>query len=113
MKVFRMTKLKELVHIEAAQSKSVNVELSVSGAQSSKFVPTSRSLETIDRIVESLTISDSCRSFAITGPYGSGKSSFAVFLRDLISSDIEISKSAKDQFNASSYGHENRLNKVL
>jgi len=88
-----MTKLKELVGIDAAQSKSVNVELSVSGTQSSKFVPTSRSLETIDRIIESLTISDSCRSFAITGPYGSGKSSFAVFLRDLLNSNFEISNS--------------------
>lgn len=108
-----MSKLKELVRIEAAQSKSVNVELSVSGAQSSKFVPTSRSLETIDRIVESLTISDSCRSFAITGPYGSGKSSFAVFLRDLISSNSEISKSAKDQLRSSSKDHETRLDQVL
>lgn len=108
-----MTKLKELVGIDAAQSKSVNVELSVSGAQSSKFVPTSRSLETIDRIIESLTISDSCRSFAITGPYGSGKSSFAVFLRDLLNSNIEISNSAKEQLRASSGRHHDRLEQLL
>jgi hypothetical protein len=82
------------VSLEQTHSKSVNVEFSNTENVNIRYVPTGRALETLDRIAESLSSSEGCRSFAVTGPYGSGKSSFAVFLRHLVDSKGQNSKKA-------------------
>ena len=46
------------------------------------YIPTPRGLELITQLLDSLASND-YKAFSITGPYGSGKSSFAVFLTAL------------------------------
>lgn len=52
--------------------------------QSEHYIPTSRALEVIRRLVRSMGDSTVGRSWSLTGPYGAGKSSFALFLRTLL-----------------------------
>jgi energy-coupling factor transporter ATP-binding protein EcfA2 len=47
------------------------------------YIPTPRGLELIGQMLDSLASND-YKAFSITGPYGSGKSSFAVFLTALL-----------------------------
>lgn len=53
-------------------------------AQAEYYIPTSRALEVLRRLVHSMTQSTSGRSWSLTGPYGAGKSSFGLFLRTLL-----------------------------
>lgn len=48
------------------------------------YIPTSRALEVLRRLVHSMEDSTGGRSWSLTGPYGAGKSSFALFLRTLL-----------------------------
>lgn len=52
--------------------------------QADHYIPTSRALEVLRRLVHSVGDSTAGRSWSLTGPYGAGKSSFALFLRTLL-----------------------------
>ena len=52
--------------------------------QAEHYIPTSRALEVLRRLVHSMEDSTGGRSWSLTGPYGAGKSSFALFLRTLL-----------------------------
>src|SRR6478735_4473874 len=52
--------------------------------QAGHYIPTSRALEVLRRLVHSMGDSAAGRSWSLTGPYGAGKSSFALFLRTLL-----------------------------
>ena len=52
--------------------------------QAEHYIPTSRALEVLRRLVHSMGDSTVGRSWSLTGPYGAGKSSFALFLRTLL-----------------------------
>jgi hypothetical protein len=52
--------------------------------QAEHYIPTSRALEVLRRLVHSMEDSTVGRSWSLTGPYGAGKSSFALFLRTLL-----------------------------
>lgn len=75
---------KGYVKIAATHSKSVNVEHSDVQTTNERYVLTARAVETLSRLYECLAADEAGRSFAITGPYGSGKSSFVLFLRQLL-----------------------------
>lgn len=79
-----MSALDQLLKVRSAHSRSTNVELDKSQESLNRYIPTGRSLEVVSRVVESLKTSQGCRSFSIIGPYGSGKSSFVVFLGALL-----------------------------
>lgn len=83
------------VKVASTKSKSVNVEHSNLENANEKYVLTGRSLETIERICESLENAEAGRSFAITGPYGSGKSSFVLFLKQLLTNRGKGNKAQK------------------
>ncbi len=53
------------------------------------YIPTSRALSTLSRISETFNEKDVPRAWALVGPYGSGKSSFAVFLSHLLGSSSD------------------------
>ena len=59
-------------------------------AQLEGYLPTARSLEVIRRLANGMTRSDGARAFSITGPYGSGKSSLAVFLDALLGRTSDV-----------------------
>lgn len=48
------------------------------------YIPTGRALEVLHRVVRSLRGDTAGRAWSLTGPYGSGKSSFALFLHALL-----------------------------
>jgi hypothetical protein len=51
------------------------------------YLPTARALDVTRRIINGIAAPDGTRAFSITGPYGSGKSSLAVFLDALCSAE--------------------------
>jgi len=78
-------KLQNLISLNTNYTRSINLERDADSFSIAKsYIPTSRTLSTLSRIADSLNKEDSPRSFALIGPYGSGKSAFAVFLSHLL-----------------------------
>lgn len=78
--------LKDKVSVNSHYTRSVNLTRdSHSSLITGSYIPTSRALKTLDQISHSLEIDESPRAWSLIGPYGSGKSSFAVFLSHLLS----------------------------
>lgn len=76
---------KSLIQVAQRFQRSVNLEsdyLEASAIRS--FVVSPLAWETVGRIVLGLTSQSGSRAWAIVGPYGSGKSSFAAFLANLL-----------------------------
>lgn len=65
--------------------RSTRLERDSTGDGLKGYIPTPRGLELVAQVVDSLGSND-YKAFSITGPYGSGKSSFAVFLSALFES---------------------------
>lgn len=64
-----------------------SIRLDSAGSQElDGYLPTARALDVVRRVVRGMTDETGTRAFSITGPYGSGKSSLAVFLDALCSS---------------------------
>jgi len=77
--------LAQKVTVNAHYTRSVNLERDVdSSAVVGSYIPTTRALATLDRIVDTLKPDQMPRAWSLVGPYGSGKSSFAVFLAHLL-----------------------------
>jgi len=78
--------LHDLVSVKTHYTRSVNLERdSDSTDVVSAYIPTSRALRTFARITESFGNNSTPRAWSLIGPYGSGKSSFSVFLSQLLS----------------------------
>ena len=78
-------KLQDLISINTNYTRSINLERDASSSSIAKsYIPTSRTISTLSRIADSLNKEDNPRAFALIGPYGSGKSAFAVFLAHLL-----------------------------
>lgn len=77
--------IQDYIKIDTVYTRSINLERDINSSAIVKaYIPTSRSLLTLRRIVETLNEEDVPRSWALIGPYGSGKSSFAVYLAHLM-----------------------------
>ncbi|EGQ7891837.1 hypothetical protein H8Q55_000394 [Vibrio parahaemolyticus] len=78
--------LENTISIRASYTRSINVEKHKSSTDSIiGYVPTSRALSTLERVVGTLNNKEVPRSWSLVGPYGAGKSAFAVFLSALLS----------------------------
>ncbi|MHB8288690.1 MAG: hypothetical protein ACYDEY_05555 [Acidimicrobiales bacterium] len=75
-----MGRLADHVSIRALAARSVNLERDSGGDDLAGYVPTARAIDTLRRVLEGLSASAGNRAWSITGPYGSGKSSFALLL---------------------------------
>ncbi len=85
-------------HLEVAKSfsRSVNVEKDFSGStQNGDYILTDTVLQALTRVSESLESKSTSRAWTITGPYGGGKSAFAVFLSRLLCSRDEMGRRAR------------------
>lgn len=91
--------IQDYIEIDTVYTRSINLERDIdSSAIVKAYIPTSRSLLTLRRIVETLNEENMPRSWALVGPYGSGKSSFAVYLAHLFdNSRYEITRSALER----------------
>ncbi|TXH96998.1 MAG: hypothetical protein E6Q75_06085, partial [Rheinheimera sp.] len=71
--------------INTYYSRSVNVERDLSDEEVIKaYIPTARAKETLSRLLDSASSEKRTSAFSLIGPYGSGKSSFAVFITQLL-----------------------------
>ncbi|MEK9878054.1 MAG: hypothetical protein VW684_15455, partial [Betaproteobacteria bacterium] len=76
-------------------TRSVNIERDRESLEFTEFyVPTSRALRTIDQLIKVLEEGSRDRAWSLIGPYGSGKSSFALFLSRLLNQDLSLSQPA-------------------
>ena len=77
--------ISEKVRLNTYYTRSVNLERDAnSAAVVEAYIPTSRALKTLDRMADTLPATAMPRAWALVGPYGSGKSSFAIFLSHLL-----------------------------
>jgi len=79
-----MPALSEFVSVKRRYSRSVNLERDFGIPDSLVgYIPTSRAIDSIERFLRALTLSNSVRAWTLTGSYGTGKSAFANFLTAL------------------------------
>ena len=84
-------RLDDLVTVKGRFARSVRSDRDTGqAAQLEGYLPTARSLEVIRRLTNGMTRPDGARAFSITGPYGSGKSSLAVFLDALLGRTSDV-----------------------
>ena len=75
------------IKVSATYTRSVNLERdSQSDTADLGYIPTSRALRTLGTIASRFESKDLPRAWSLVGPYGSGKSSFALFLSHLLTS---------------------------
>ena len=78
--------LHDLVTINTHYTRSINLERdSQSVDVVNAYIPTSRAIRTFSRISDAFDSELKPRAWSLIGPYGSGKSSFSVFLSQLLS----------------------------
>lgn len=53
----------------------------------STYIPTGRGLEVLHRVARAMMSGDTGRAWSLTGPYGAGKSSFALFVHALLGAE--------------------------
>lgn len=79
-----MGTLADHINIDALKARSVNLERDGNYHDLAGYVPTARSIDTLTRVLDGLAGGAGTRAWSITGPYGCGKSSFALFLDALL-----------------------------
>jgi len=78
-----MSRLSDHIYIPSLAARSINLDRDTDGADLAGYVPTGRAIDTLRRIFEGLVSSTGTHAWSITGPYGCGKSSFALLLDSL------------------------------
>lgn len=77
--------LKDVINVKTHYTRSINLERDLQSIEAvSNYIPTSRALRTLERVAESFSQGQKPRAWSLVGPYGSGKSSFALFLAHLL-----------------------------
>lgn len=78
------------VEVNTHYTRSINIERDASSrAVIEAYIPTSRALRTLERVLASFGQDQAPRAWSLVGPYGSGKSSFSVFLTQLLAKQDE------------------------
>ena len=73
------------ISVNTHYTRSINITRDADSASIVKsYIPTSRALKTLEQVSESLLKKECPRSWSLVGPYGSGKSSFGIFLAHLL-----------------------------
>ena len=80
--------------VNANYTRSINLERDADSLSITRsYIPTNRAKETLRTVGNAITdVSSRPRSWTLMGPYGSGKSSFAVFLSHLLGNDEDAAK---------------------
>lgn len=89
-------KLSECIEIRQQFLRSVNLEKDYQeNSRDVDYIVTPTSRQILRRLAEGLSKGSTYRSLTITGPYGVGKSAFAVFLTKVLCHQVPGSKSAR------------------
>lgn len=87
--------LHDFVKVNTHYTRSINLERDASSVDVvNAYIPTSRALRSFSRIADSFNTDLSPRAWSLIGPYGSGKSSFSVFLSQLLSDPLDEAANA-------------------
>ncbi len=79
------------IRINTNYTRSINLERDAeSTSVIDAYIPTTRALRTLESMAAAFKADESPRAWSLVGPYGSGKSSFAVFLSHLLSAPDEL-----------------------
>ena len=86
------------VTVNSHYTRSINLTRDADSATiMESYIPTSRALKTLRHMSDALLQKEAPRAWSLVGPYGSGKSSFAVFLSHLLSSEKNPARKAAYQ----------------
>ena len=73
------------IRVNTHYTRSINLERDADSASVVRaYIPTARATRTLEGMVESFRAGTASRAWSLVGPYGSGKSSFAVYLAHLL-----------------------------
>ena len=87
--------LTDKIHVNTRYTRSINVERDRgSPAIVDAYLPTARSIDLLEGVATALGPTDQPRAWSLVGPYGSGKSSFALFLHELLGPPGSAKKAA-------------------
>ena len=78
--------LSQLIEINSGRTRSINLQRDSKNTQLiDAYLPTTKSLQALTQFAKGFELDNLERSIALIGPYGSGKSAFALFLSALLS----------------------------
>lgn len=90
--------INEYLEVARCFQRSVNLEKDYRGSlHNGEYIVTPTALESLHRLAEGLADASPSRAWTITGPYGVGKSAFAVFLTRLLCSADRSGYLAREQ----------------
>ena len=94
----KVNDMDNLIQLDTHYTRSINLERDADSSDVLKaYIPTSRAIQTLDKITETFNKKSIPRAWSLVGPYGSGKSSFAVFLSHLLEDqNLETNLIAED-----------------
>lgn len=76
------------VSVNSRYTRSINIERDASSRELAKgYIPTSRAISTINRFADTLNAGQIPRAWSLVGPYGSGKSSFLLYLSNALATE--------------------------
>ena len=77
--------MKNTIQLDTHYTRSINLERDANSSDSLRaYIPTSRALQTLDKIADTFNQNAMPRAWSLVGSYGAGKSSFAAFLAHLL-----------------------------
>lgn len=77
--------MEKIVYVDTHYTRSINLERDIDSSKIlNAYIPTSKAIQVLDKITATFTQKDTPRAWSLVGPYGSGKSSFAIFLAHLL-----------------------------
>lgn len=85
-------RLSEVIRVNTVYTRSINLERDgASTGVAHAYIPTTRAMQTLRRIADTMHDKIAPRARALIGPYGSGKSAFGLFLADLLGDPRTVS----------------------
>ena len=109
-----MSYFTDKIKINTHYTRSINLERDSNSLPVIKtYIPTSRSIQILERMAEAFKAVETPRSWSIVGPYGSGKSAFAVFLANLLEHPEKESTIAANKVLGLSNNKLNKKYKIL
>ncbi|MCK4842411.1 MAG: hypothetical protein KAT04_11125 [Methylococcales bacterium] len=77
--------MEQIVHVDTHYTRSINLERDIDSSKIlNAYIPTSKAIQVLEKITQTFTQKNTPRAWSLVGPYGSGKSSFAIFLAHLL-----------------------------
>ncbi|MCC6630148.1 MAG: hypothetical protein IT340_22435 [Chloroflexi bacterium] len=95
--VFVAPSLQDIVRVRQRYARSANVERDAEGDVVGGYLPTARALDVVGRVAAAILDPTAGRAISVTGPYGSGKSSLALFLGALLGQATDVARHRADE----------------